>query len=753
METRLLPGPWTLSFCHPTTGENHKIPATVPGNVELDLVAHGLLPDPFQGMGAQAVAPFETVDWVYETVFDGWQLAGDDLSLVFGGIDTLGKVTLNGEVVLQSDNMFLAYQIPVTSKLKPSGNHLQVEIKSATVAARAYPRPMSLFAQPYNVEQLYLRKAGHSFGWDIMPRLVSAGLWKEVSLRREPTTRWGEVTVFTRSLSPHRAEMICDWNFQTPERNLGAFTARLTAICGEEKLEVPIPLRFTSGRHSFSIEKPKIWWPRDWGMAHLYGATLELFHGETLCDTKTFRFGVRTVGLDHSFKRTDGEVGDFSLLVNGRPLFVKGTNWVPADAFHSRDPKWVRRNLELIDDAGCNLIRIWGGGVYEDKAFFDFCDEKGLLVWQDFMIGCALPPQDDGFCRRMEIEATEVVKRQRQHPSLALWAGDNETDMFLTWAGSMKPSQNRITREILPRVLAQHDPTRPYIPSSPWLTDDMAARGALDESPEQHLWGPRDYYKGPYYQGHRARFASEMGYHGCPSVESLKKFLSPHKVWPWQHNDEWLLHASEPSAKESGPYGYRVALMAKQMAEVFGSVPENIEDFVWASQFVQAEAFKFFIESFRLRKGERTGIIWWNMVDGWPQFSDAVVDWYGAKKWAYHVIRTCQKPVCLMMHELDAWGSELVAVNDTFVSVSGKARVRQGGSGEVLWQGAYTLGPDGRATLGKVPGSWGKQECLVLEWEQEGVWAQNHMIRGQPPFDLETVKKWHGEMKKIHGVG
>ena len=215
------------------------------------------------------------------------------------------------------------------------------------------------------------------------------------------------------------------------------------------------------------------------------------------------------------------------------PILVKGSNWVPADAFHSRDAGRYEKILALFVDLECNMLRSWGGNVYEDDAFFEICDRNGIMVWQDFAMACAIYPQTPEFLEVMRQEAISVVRKLRNHPSLALWSGDNEVDVSYYFNG-LDPAHNKITREVLPQVVFQCDPYRPYLPSSPYMSPEVIATGLTKLMPEDHLWGPRDYFKSSFYTEHTAHFVSEIGYHGCPGLSSIKRFVDEQHVWPWQ---------------------------------------------------------------------------------------------------------------------------------------------------------------------------------------------------------------------------
>jgi beta-mannosidase len=244
-----------------------------------------------------------------------------------------------------------------------------------------------------------------------------------------------------------------------------------------------------------------------------------------LCDEKDIRFGVRSVELIRTSTTDENGNGEFLFKINGKKIFCLGTNWVPLDAFHSRDLERLAPALEMIDDIGCNMIRCWGGNVYENDAFYEYCDEHGIMIWQDFGMGCGVYPQDACFAEKLRVEAVAVIKRLRQHASLILWAGDNEVDVFSASDGFRRnPNHNILTRQILPQALRENDLVRPYLPSSPYV--DEEAFQTRKPTSEEHLWGPRDYFKGNYYGTSKCHFASETGYHGCPSPKSLEKFIS-----------------------------------------------------------------------------------------------------------------------------------------------------------------------------------------------------------------------------------
>lgn len=697
------------------------VEGTVPGNFELDLHKAGLIGDPYFGMNTLEMQKLENLHLWYCRSFTFHGTADENTFLRFEGIDTVAEIYLNGKLLQKVSNMFLTYEIPVPD-LIDGENDLVVHILPATIAVREHALPVSANALKYNYESLYIRKAASMYGWDIMPRIVSAGIWKPVSLIQKKPDRIDDVFVYPIRVSEQSAELCVFYNLTVEKDFLHDFSIRVKGACGESTFAGEREILHTSQRISVYVQNPKLWWPKNAGESNLYDVTVELLYCGQVVDTHTLRTGIRTVELSRTSTTDRDGNGDFCFIINGRRVFAMGTNWVPLDAFHSNDINRIQPAIDMAVDIGCNIIRLWGGNVYENQKFFDLCDENGIMVWQDFGMGCAAYPQEQKFLDMIAPEIEFVIKQCRNHPSLVLWAGDNECDCAFSWAGTKRdPNQNVITRRLIPDLLRIHDFTRPYLPSSPYM-DEEAYKSGKPIS-EDHLWGPRDYFKGDYYKNTVCHFASETGYHGCPSPKSLETFMTKETLWPiFDENGvpgkEWLVHAACMRADMSDPYAYRISLMAKQVETLFGSMPDNLDDFALMSQISQAEAKKYFIERFRITRGRRNGIIWWNLVDGWPQISDAIVDYNYTKKLAYHYIKRAQQPVVLAFDEPENDTTmTLYGVNDTTKDITVSYRVRNITDGTVIAKASGTLKAEKSNRLISIDIEKDEKKFYVMEWE------------------------------------
>lgn len=705
-------------FAHMTT--------TVPNNFELSLFRAGLCEDPYFGTHTVEMQKYEVMHQFYTRRFekpkgiDGWVLR-------FAEIDTAAEVFLNGERILECENMFLCHEADTDGLLTDGENELVVHIKPATIYARGLETDAMCAAQLYNYESLALRKAASSFGWDIMPRLCCGGITGSVELLRRPEVRLDDLFGYTAdvNLSAKTARLTFRYRAVLGDAAASAYRLRIVGNCGDRSFCCEEPLRHSDGNLTAWVNDAKFWMPRNAGEANLYEVRATLLYGETVMDAWTFRLGIRTVELERSSVIEPDETGmgcgKFGFRVNGQPIFVLGTNWVPADAFRSQAKSRLREILPMLNDLGCNMVRLWGGNAYEDEELLDFCDENGILIWQDFAMACGIYPQNEAFVGKLRAEAEQVVRRYRGHCSLALWAGDNECDVFRSWdARKSDPNRNILTRRVLPEVLAREDMTRPYLPSSPFVDEKAYATG-LPLS-EDHIWGPRDWFKGQYYSNTVCRFASEIGYHGCPEPDSLGRFLSAdalsHRRFPQGEcaNAEWLTHAACMEISKWCPYAYRIGLMAEQVQTLFGEDSEDLTRFAAESQISQAEADKYFVETFRIGKGIRTGIIWWNLIDGWPQISDAVVDYYGKKKLAYSYLKRSQTPIALMCAEPKDGEIAVYGVNDLTEPVTVSYRVQRLSDRETVLSGECAIGIDKSVRLGGIPTREGEQEFYLLEW-------------------------------------
>lgn len=729
------------------------ISAQVPGNVELDLQRAGLLPEPFFGDNMRLLRPYEFCEWWYSRSFEMPEDAQGPFDLVFEGLDTLATVWVNGTEVGRAKNMLIAHRFDVTGALRlGASNRVDVRLGSVMQYARRQSYDASCTGAEGRDELLHVRKAPHTGGWDIMCRALSAGIWRPVRLVSRPADAIERIYYWTAHADATGAVLGVQFQFRTAVDVLDGFSVRFHGVCGDHTFDYEWPVEFISGQCRITVPGARLWWPKGYGDANLYTVTATLCKDGQAVAGRVDRIGLRLLELDRTEKagphwmpgpKNNGRYDEepeadahFLFRVNGVRIQVRGSNWVPLDAFHSRDGERVDAAIALCDDLGCNMLRCWGGNVYEDHRFFDLCDEKGMLVWQDFAFACGRYPQTEAFLNEVRAEAESVAETLRNHPSLAVWCGDNEIDTAYAWDG-LSPEHNRITREVLPRVLHRIDPRRAYVPSSPYISPGMAA-----DTPEQHLWGPRGYYKGPFYTHHSAHFIGEIGYHGCPNVSSIRRFIGGDHVWPWQDNAQWRAHDTYHWRHDAIDRD-RIKLMANQIREVFGDVFETIGDFALASQIVQAEAKKFFIESARLRKWRTSGILWWNVLDGWPQFSDAIVDYYFGKKLAYHYIWRVQRPVCAIIGEA---GSEkyrpFVVCNDTRDDVEVRYAVRDAHTQEGLAEGVCTVPAGQNIQAARLRAYAGDHRVYLMEWEAEGVRYGNHYLAGSPPFTLEQYRTW-----------
>ncbi|MHB1296022.1 MAG: glycoside hydrolase family 2 protein [Anaerolineae bacterium] len=639
----------------------------VPGCVQLDLLRLGEVPDPFYRLNEIAMYGLEDKDWVYARTFalTAEDLGSSAVQLAFDGIDTLADVYLNGVHLGRAENMFTPQVYDVTDLVQEGENNVEVRLESPTtsIAKMAQCSPLSL-ASSCEAARPYIRKAQYSYGWDWGPRITQVGLWRSVSIRLIDRAAVAEPFCYTESLFNHSARLRVTADVDCYVES--ALAAEVTvSLRGQAVAQTVVSVEGdTAGpglRATLTVTNPLLWWPNGMGAQPLYDVTIRLLAGETLVDETTFRTGIRTVSL---IQEPDVEGKSFIVAVNGVKVFCKGADWIPADNLLprlTRDDYY--RYIALTRDANMNMLRIWGGGIYEDPAFYEACDEMGIMVWQDFMYACAQYPDElTWFQDQARDEAASVVTALRNHPSIVLWCGNNENNWgFDEWwhNGVPKYLGNYVYREILPDVVATFDPSRPYWVSSPYGGEHPNCAEEGDRH-QWTVWSNWQDYEG--YKKDTGRFLSEFGFQAMPNWKTVLSFTEP--------EDRSIL---SPVILGHNKMVEGTERLVRFLAGRVG-FPKDLQSFTYLTQFNQAEAIKTGVEHWRQRKYATSGTLYWQLNDCWPVASWACLDYYKRKKGLYHYSRRFYDQI---LPVLDLKDDQIVlrVVNDLHCEMSASVRV------------------------------------------------------------------------------
>ncbi|TDB73809.1 glycoside hydrolase family 2 protein [Micromonospora sp. KC723] len=624
-----------------------QVPAQVPGGTHLDLMAAGLIPDPFLDRNEAELTWMHRVDWQYTTGFQAQApRPGERVELVFDGIDTIATIELNGDLLGHTANMHRGYRFDISESLRDGGNDLTVTLRSALTHAeqmearlgwrqRAYPHP-------YNA----IRKMACSFGWDWGPDLQTAGLWKPVRLERWDSARLSQVRPLV-AVDPDGTGRV-DVHLELDRAADRDYTAVVTVGGREERVTVS----GDTAHVTVLVPDARLWWPVGYGDQPLYELTITLLADGEPVDTDRRRIGFRTVTVD---TEPDETGTPFTFVVNGTRVFVKGANWIPDDHFLTRiTPERLARRIDQAVDANMNMLRVWGGGIYETDDFYDTCDERGVMVWQDFPFACAFYAEEEPLRGEVEAEARENITRLVAHPSLVLWNGNNENLPAYTDWGWRDGLQGRswgigYYTELLPRLVAELDPTRPYAPGSPYSPDDLPPNDADHGTRhEWDVWNVRDY---TYYRDHVPRFCAEFGFQGPPTWATLTRWVHDQPMTPT--SPAFLLHQKADDGNGKLHRGLAPHL----------PVPADFEQWHWATQLNQARAVAFGIEHFRSWWPRTAGALVWQLNDCWPVTSWSAVDSDERLKPLYYAIKHAFAPRLLTVQPR-AGRPALVAVND-----------------------------------------------------------------------------------------
>lgn len=645
--------------------ETEWLPAQVPGCVHTDLLRNGKIPDPFYGTNEHDLQWIDKKDWEYETVveIDPQLQAQAKVELVFEGLDTYADVYFNGVKVLEADNMFRSWRVDVKSLVKAAGNVIRIRFRSPIqedlpkLEKLGYPLPASndqseLGGLGDRKVSIFARKAPYHYGWDWGPRFVTSGIWREARIEAWSGVRLDDVFIRQDEITAASAKLTAVASIEAEQAWQGKL--RVSAAGQVWEKEVQLAEGSNTVELELAIAEPKLWWCRGLGEAHLYDFQVELVRDQHTAASYQVRTGLRSVRL---VRDKDERGTSFYIELNGTPVFAKGANHIPNDSFITEvTAERYRHEIASAAESNMNMLRIWGGGIYEEKVFYDLCDEYGLMVWQDFMFACSMYPGDEAFLENVRLEAEENIVRLRNHPSIVLWCGNNEIDSAWAhydenagwgWKKDYTHEQREriwadyeaVFHRILPEAVASYAPGAEYWPSSPLVSlsgDKDQHANPSTTSGDIHYWGvwhntePFDNYN--VYVG---RFMSEYGFQSFPEPKTVRTYAE---------ESDMELESKVMLAHQKNGAGNR---LIKSYMEQYYHEPKDFEAFLHMSQIQQGEAMKMAIEAHRRNKPYCMGTLYWQMNDCWPVASWAGMDYLGRWKALQYVAKRSFRDVSL----------------------------------------------------------------------------------------------------------
>jgi len=693
-ESRPLNAGWEFravnATAHPEVAGWHA--AQVPGVVQTDLLAARLIPNPFYGDNESHLQWIGLTDWEYRTTLqvDAATLAREHIDLVFDGLDTFAEVFLNDQRVLTADNMFRAWRVPAKPLLRAGANTLRVVFHSPVtsmipkVKALPYVLPSVSTVNEGNEENVatapYTRKAAYQYGWDWGPRFLTIGIWKPVWLEIWDSARIADFHIHQRKITRELAEVSAELEIEA-----GAPMSATVAVAHDDAAGHPLKTVVTqtvpldAGINHISIPlrigSPKLWYPAGYGAQDRYRFTATVTANKAVLARADLKTGLRSVEL---CRAPDQWGKSFTFVVNGIPIFAKGANVIPFDSFPSRvTPAHYREILQAARDANMNMVREWGGGIYESEDFYDICDELGLMVWQEFMFGGDMVPGDLAFQQNVREEAIEQVKRLRDHPSIVLWCGNNEIEAgWQVWADRLAfkesitpPQRERVWQDyvvlfhdIIKTVVEQYGAPAPYWPSSP--SADFEEPSNSQDNGDMHYWGvwhalePID-----NYNLQDPRFMSEFGFQSFPELRTIASFAAAQE----------LAIDSEVMMSHQKNHGGNERILTYMLREY--PEPKDFASFVYISHVQQAEAIKVGAEHLRRNRPRTMGALFWQLNDCWPVASWSSIDYFGRWKALQYYARRFFADLLVSPYAHDG-AIDIYVVSDRLQPVNAQLRTR-----------------------------------------------------------------------------
>lgn len=647
-QTYVLDKGWEFS----QAGSNEWMSARVPGTVHQDLLDHGRLPDPFYGMNEQKVQWVEKEDWLYRTVFTvtADQLKSDAAWLTFEGLDTYADVYLNGSLLLKADNMFVGHKLAVKDVLREGENRLMIRFRSP-VEETAPQWDTDGFNYPADNDHsekrmsVYTRKAPYSYGWDWGIRLATSGIWRPVKLTFCNGAVIDDFFVRQQEVTEQVAKVDNQLEINNVTSTSKEAQVKVMYAYGEQADTLTRTVVLQPGKNSLSmpawIEKPHLWMPNGWGDPALYTFTATVSVDGKEVASREEAIGLRSIRV---VMEDDKDGKSFYFEVNGKPMFAKGSNYIPGDALlPNMTGERYARLFEDIRAANMNMVRVWGGGIYEDDRFYEEADRNGILVWQDFIFACTTYPHDPTFLKRVSEEAVYNMRRLRNHASLAMWCGNNEIYEGMRYWGwkdkyspvvwkEMTEGYDVLFRQLLPELVEANDPGRFYMHGSPYEAN--WGRPESWKIADSHNWGTW-YGQKPFesLDTEIPRFMSEYGFQAFPEMKTIRMFASP---------EDYELESPVMNAHQKASIGN--FLIKKTMA-LYYKVPEKFEDLIYAGLILQGQGMRHGIEAHRRHRPYCMGSLPWQLNDSWPVVSWSSIDYYGNWKAMHYQIRRAFAPV------------------------------------------------------------------------------------------------------------
>lgn len=657
------------------------IDATIPSSIHMDLYKHKLIPHPYEEQNEKTLQWIDKQNWEYEAEFSVTEeiTSHTNIDMVFEGLDTITSIYINNELALKTDNMFRTWQIDLKEHIFVGKNTIKVVLNSPIQygleqlenSEYILPAPMDdsqMGEIGDNKVSMFIRKAPYHFGWDWGPRFATSGIWRDVKLEYWSSLDIKDLSIHQKHITEERAEIVLETEIQSDFDQSVGYTLKFKDTIISETINL------TTGTNSLklpvTIEKPDLWWTHDLGEQALTAFKLTLIT-ENNSVSKEVAVGLRSIKLVRE-KDRKGETFFFNL--NGLPLFIKGANHIPLDTFIPEiEETRYKKEIEHAKDANMNMLRVWGGGIYEQKAFYQACDKEGILVWQDFMFACSMYPATKEFINNVAVEAEENIKRLRNHACIALWCGNNEIDSmwkeftdqtYLKWKEQYTPDirnklwngYDEIFHRLLPELIEKRSPETDYWPSSPMaeLSYSEEQHASLD-SPKGdiHLWNVwHSYSPIEDYNNYIGRFMSEYGFQSYPDYKIFSEIIEEKNL---------SIDSESISFRQKNKTGNEIL---QYYMKKYYSEATDFNSFSVLSQYLQGFALDTAIRAHRRLMPYCMGTLYWQLNDSWPGASWSTIDYYGNRKLSHYSVKEAFKSTIISFEENEN-SLDVYAVSDS----------------------------------------------------------------------------------------